>query len=247
MTALNRKITIVIPTFQAVNLIEECIQSIRNVAANELGDSVFVRVQDGCSGDGIIEYIEGLSTPGISITSGRDYGIYDAMNKAVQQIDTPWVFFLGADDKLAPTFMKALPLLESTSTIYYGNVEYTSNQRIYDGEFTPLKLVYRNICHQAVFYPTALLLAHPYDKKYAINSDWATNIKLMSKYPFHFLDHLIAIYNNQDGVSRRQADEVFNAEKNKLFQEAFGQRFYLLSATAPLLTKIYHFIIRFKR
>lgn len=240
MTTLTPKITVVIPTYKAANLVKECIQSIRDTTGDKLGNSVFVRIQDGRSEDGIIDYIENLSIPGISIISEQDCGIYDAMNKAVQQTETPWVLFLGADDKLAPAFMQALPQLENTSTIYYGNVEYTSNQRIYDGKFTPLKLVYRNICHQAIFYPTNLLLTHPYEKRYPINSDWATNIYLMARYSFHFLDYLVAIYNNEDGVSRRHGDVVFNAEKDKLFQEAFGRRYYLLSATAPLVTKIYH-------
>jgi len=241
------KITIVIPTYKAVRLVKECIKSIQNVTGERLGTTVMVRVQDGRSEDGIIEYIENLSIPGISVTSEQDFGIYDAMNKAVKLVNTPWVLFLGADDKLAPNFIQALSKLDNTSTIYYGNVELTSDRRTYDGKFTPLKLVYRNICHQGIFYPTNLLLKHPYKTKYMINSDWATNIQLMSKYPFRFLDYLIAIYNNQDGVSRREVDVIFNAEKDILFQEAFGSSYYLLSATAPLLTKIYQTLPWVKR
>lgn len=247
MTTLTPMITIVIPTYKAAHLVKQCIQSIRAATGQELGNTVIVRIQDGRSEDGIIEYIEDLAIPGISIASEQDGGIYDAMNKAVQQAETPWIFFLGADDKLLPTFMQVLPQLENTSAVYYGNVEFTSNQRTYDGKFTPLKLVYRNICHQAIFYPANLLLTHPYQKKYPIKADWATNIQLMSKYPFHFLDYIVAVYNNEDGVSRRHEDVVFNADKNRMFQEAFGLRYYLLSATAPLLTKIYHSLNWFKR
>ncbi|MFT5710277.1 MAG: glycosyltransferase involved in cell wall biosynthesis [Halioglobus sp.] len=240
--AVNRPLlTIIVPTYRALAYLPGCMNSIINNLQKELGENVLVRVQDGQSGDGTVEFIHALANPGISVNSEPDDGIYDAMNKAVQDSATPWVYFLGADDRLLPGFLQMLPLLQDLSSIYYGNVLFTGNQQKYDGKFTALKLVYRNICHQAIFYPRSLLKAQPYDKRYPLKADWASNISLMSQNPFRYKDHTVALYNNEDGLSRNQRDTTFDEEKNQMFHTAFGPAYFLLSVTAPLATRIYHF------
>ena len=247
MTPERPLLTIVIPTYQALDLIPQCIDSIRAALGCSLGSTVLVTVQDGRSQDGIVDYVRNLAIPGITIASEQDSGIYDAMNKAVQQASTPWIYFLGADDQLLPDFVKVLPLLDDLSAIYYGSVVFTSDRRKYDGRFSPLKLVFRNICHQAIFYPTRLLAAHPYQTKYSIKADWATNIILMSSYAFRYVDYSVALYNNENGMSRMHEDVIFNSDRNRLFRHAFGFTYYLLSATAPLITRIYHRLSRHQR
>lgn len=240
-------ITIVIPTFNAMALLPACIASIVDVTGGLLGTTVFVRVQDGQSPDGILDYVHSLPQAGISIVQGPDSGIYDAMNKAVAGIDTPWVYFLGADDRLLPGFTEMVAQLSSEETIYYGDVLYASDLQKYDGKFSPLKLVYRNICHQAIFYPTRVLSQNPFQTKYPIKADWASNICLMSKYNYHYLNCEIAVFNNGGGLSGNDDDIVFNTEKNGLFRASFGGLYYLLSLTAPLPTVIYQLFRRPRR
>ena len=241
--AVNRPLlTIIVPTYRALADLPGCIDSIINTLHKELGDTVLVRVQDGQSDDGTVEFIHALANPGISVNSEPDDGIYDAMNKAVQDSATPWVYFLGADDRLLPGYLQMLSQLQDLSSIYYGNVLLTSNRQKYDGKFTALKLVYRNICHQAIFYPRSLLTAQPYDCRYPIKADWACNISLMSQYPFRYQNHTIALYNNEDGLSRIQQDTTFDQERNQIIHTAFGPIYFLLSVTAPFATRIYHFV-----
>ncbi|MEH6592736.1 MAG: glycosyltransferase [Halioglobus sp.] len=235
-------LTIIVPTYQALEDLRDCINSIIQILGTTLGDTVQVRVQDGQSADGTVEYIHALAHPGICVISEPDEGIYDAMNKAVRDAPTPWVYFLGADDRLLPGFLQMLPQLQDLSSIYYGNVLLTSNKRSYDGKFTAAKLVYRNICHQAIFYPRSLLTAQPYSDRYPLKADWAANITLMSQHPFRYLSHTVALYNNEDGLSRNQQDRAFDEDKNQMFRSAFGTAYFLMSATAPLATRLYHFI-----
>ena len=176
---------------------------------------------------------------GISIFREKDSGIYDAMNKALADIDTQWVYFLGADDRLLPGFMDLISQLSSLNNIYYGNVLYSSDRKQYDGKFNTVKLVYRNICHQSIFYPLDVLRKNPFSTRYPIRADWASNIDLMSRFEFVYCDYTVAIYNNEEGISTTNKDVVFDSEKNALFRETFGAGYYLLSFTAPLLARIY--------
>jgi glycosyltransferase involved in cell wall biosynthesis len=241
------KITIVIPTFNAMALLPECIASIVEVAGELLGAGVFVRVQDGMSQDEVANYVHDLPHAGISISQESDSGIYDAMNKAVAGIETPWVYFLGADDRLMPGFTEMVAQLSGEDAIYYGDVLYASDLQKYDGNFSPLKLVYRNICHQAIFYPTRILSKNPFQTKYPIKADWAANICLMSKYKYHYLNCDVAVFNNGGGTSGNDDDIVFDADKNRLFRTNFGGVYYLLSLTAPLFTVLYQLFRRPRR
>lgn len=229
-------ITIVIPTYNALTLLPQCIESVVKVSGDLLGVRILIRVQDGLSDDGTKEFLEQLPLDGLSIVSEKDSGVYDAMNKSVRSIITPWVYFLGADDRLLPNFVDVINMLDDQEKIYYGNVLYSSNLKKYDGKFSSVKLVYRNICHQAIFFPSRVLQEHPYKEKYPIKADWASNIMLMSKYKFHYMDYDIAIYNNKDGISANNTDVVFESEKHAIFRDSFGLAHYLLSLTAPLPT-----------
>jgi glycosyltransferase involved in cell wall biosynthesis len=232
-------ITIVIPTYNAMAVLPGCVSSIVDVAGELLGSSVFVKVQDGMSQDGVLDYIEKLPHAGISISQEADDGIYDAMNKAVAGVDTNWVYFLGADDRLLPGFNVAASELDSPDSIYYGDVLYSSDLEKYGGKFTSWKLIYRNICHQAIFYPARIIKENPFQIKFSIKADWVANICLMSRYNYIYLEQAVAIFNNTDGTSSNDEDKLFDAEKNGLVRTNFGLVHYLLSLTAPLVTAIY--------
>ncbi len=240
-------ITIVIPTYNAMALLPQCIHSIVEVTGDLLGTRILVKIQDGLSQDGIVEFIDSLPQVGVSIVHEKDKGIYDAMNKAVECLDTPWVYFMGADDRLLPDFLALVNRLDDRCNIVYGNVLYSSDLKKYDGKFNPVKLVYRNICHQAIIYPVTILRETPFLLKYTIMADWASNIDLMSRYDFRYFDYDIAIFNNQSGLSANQRDEMFDAEKNEMFRTIYGVSYYFLSLSAPILNKVYRLFVPRRR
>ena len=240
-------LTIIIPCHNAMQFLPGCIDSIQKYAGELLGKSLQVHIQNGESDDNIIEYVNGLKQDGVSICSQQDHGIYNAMNLAVNKVESSWVYFLGADDRLAPEFSHALPHLHEQSSIYYANVIKTSNGLSYDGKFSTLKLVYRNICQQAIFYPRELLAKHPFSEKYPIQSDWASNIKLMAQLSYKYIDCRVAYFNDQTGISSTKIDTVFYADKSRLVYESLGLLKYLASVTAPVPTQIYHLLSGKKR
>ena len=107
---------------------------IRAALGCSLGSTVLVTVQDGRSQDGIVDYVRNLAIPGITIASEQDSGIYDAMNKAVQNRHRrPGYTFWAPTINCYPILL--LPLLNDLSAIYYGSVVFTSDRRRYDGRF----------------------------------------------------------------------------------------------------------------
>lgn len=138
-------------------------------------------VIDGGSDDGTQELLEAsrgrFEEKGIPFRflSESDRGIYDAMNKGTRLADGRWLLFLNAGDLLAgdrvleQVFAKA-PLEDQ---ILYGDTlcTYQGQTRLYPA--LPLERLRYEMafCHQSVFVPRELLLAHPYNISYRICAD----------------------------------------------------------------------------
>ncbi|WP_341920412.1 glycosyltransferase [Hydrocarboniphaga effusa] len=59
-------------------------------------------VVDGGSSDSTVDLIKASGIRALRLISEPDYGIYDALNKAVRLVHTDFYLVLGADDTLAP-------------------------------------------------------------------------------------------------------------------------------------------------
>ena len=66
---------------------------------------------------------------------------------------------------------------------------------VYDGPFTLEKLLQKNICHQAVFYPASVKtkIGH-YSLKYPVTADWDYNLHCYSRYRFTYVDRIMTIF-----------------------------------------------------
>jgi glycosyltransferase involved in cell wall biosynthesis len=237
-------LTIIIPTFNSIEHLPICMDSIRHVLGRSLGNEVCVLIQDGGSTDGTMAFAQSLNTNGIRVISEQDRGVYDAMNKATKNTDTDWVYFLGSDDRLLPDFSAMPGQLIDTGRIYYANVRYASSGKRYDGPFSLFKLAFRNICHQSMFFPRQILEKEQYSLDYPIKSDWAHNIRLFAKLPFQHVDLDVALYNDSGGLSSTYEDVQFEKDKAKLFHESHGYWLKLLCFLVPTATRVFHLAIR---
>lgn len=59
-------------------------------------------VFDGGSTDGTAELVRQCGLPHTQLTVGHDFGIYDALNQAVREVNTDYYLVCGADDMLSP-------------------------------------------------------------------------------------------------------------------------------------------------
>lgn len=207
-------ISIILVNYNSGECLVDAIDSIR---IQNYKDFEFI-VIDGNSTDGSLDIIK-TNKPFINqMLSEPDRGIYDAMNKGIKMAKGDWIYFLGADDQLFDEHIlsKASSVLKSTKAdVVYGNVLKTPSQVLYDGRFNAFKMIYRNVCHQAIFYKKSLFdRIGLFDTKYQINADWEFNFKalLSGTIKFEYVPLTIA-YFNEEGASGSREDQAYEIRR----------------------------------
>jgi glycosyltransferase involved in cell wall biosynthesis len=92
-------ISIVTTTLNCAELIPGLIKSL---LAQSDRDFDWV-VADGGSTDGTIEAVRQFPSDRVQVIAGRDFGIYDALNKALAGVTSDYYLVVGADDSLTNT------------------------------------------------------------------------------------------------------------------------------------------------
>jgi len=90
------KLSIITATFNAIHHIPNLIESLRQ-QTNKNFEWV---IADGGSTDGTLELIESVKDLPIKLIVGDDFGIYDALNKAIKLSSGDYYLVMGADDVL---------------------------------------------------------------------------------------------------------------------------------------------------
>ncbi len=196
------RISVITPTYNAALTLERCLLS---VAGQHYPDLEHI-IMDGGSTDGTIALVRKFQQQfsHILLFLEKDGGIYDAINRGMDRSTGEWLYFLGADDVLYnDTVLNDMAREEvfKPERIVYGNVlvkgntSWAKDQAVYDGKFTLHKLLRKNICHQAIFYPRSVIQTVGYfNTKYSTTADWDYNLRCFASYPFFFADRIIAIF-----------------------------------------------------
>lgn len=213
------KISVITPTYNAGQNIERAIISI----VNQQYPAIEHIIVDGVSNDQTISIVNGLIKKynHLKLFSGKDDGVYDAMNRGMNKSEGDWLYFMGADDELFDS--QTLHDLVRAGAfdkerIVYGNVfvsgdtSWAKDKSTYDGPFTMEKLLRKNICHQSIFYPRSVIGKIGYfNKKYSITADWDYNIRCFRWYEFYHVDRIIATFRG-GGKSSDKRDDSINAD-----------------------------------
>ena len=93
-----KQITYIIATYNSAKTLKRCLESF---VAQELQNFTVI-VIDGGSSDSTISIVKQYPNIVSQFVSEPDNGIYDAFNKGVLLVKTPWVSFVGSDDYLTP-------------------------------------------------------------------------------------------------------------------------------------------------
>lgn len=209
-------LTIVIPTFNSGETLNNALKSIVNQTIKDIE----IVIIDSVSNDNTLEIVEKykMELQNINVVSEKDKGIYDAMNKGIIIAKGTWIYFMGSDDSLyeSTTIEKFLRNEEiKKNEIVYGNVYSTRFNGSYDGLFTYSKLINKNICHQAIFFrKSAFIKIGKFNLKYKVYADWDHNIRwfFSSKISKIYLNQIIANYAD-GGFSSMHTDEIFRKDK----------------------------------
>lgn len=168
-------------------------------------------VIDGDSTDGSKEYLQSQERIDYWV-SEPDSGVYNAMNKAVQQAHGEYCIFMNAGD----TFFSSQSLEQvigklSGADFYTGCATFVDKQKTFT--CTPPSamsldfLLVNALNHQATFIRTAFLKENPYDEQYKITADWGLLMRkwLQGECSYESLPDMVSIY-YMDGISSTSPD-----------------------------------------
>lgn len=135
-------------------------------------------VVDNCSVDGTAELVSQSDCVSTYIIE-TDNGIYDAWNKALNEISsTKWVLFIGAGDLVYPEWIGFLNSCEYNVDLLYSDLLIVDGRRSYLNKsinFTDAsrKLPYQmSIPHPGMAHNYSLFQTDRFDTTYKIISDW---------------------------------------------------------------------------
>ncbi|MCX7769945.1 MAG: glycosyltransferase [Proteobacteria bacterium] len=222
------KLNIIIATYNSESTIQDTLDSIYNQTWKDYE----IIVIDGCSKDATCDIIKRNSKKIKYFISEPDSGIYDALNKGILQSDSEWIYFMGSDDlfydnRVLEDVFNSVE--NSNFDLVYGNVIFKQTKKIYDGKFYKIKMHFRNICHQAIFYRRSIFdRLGLFNLKYPLWADYEFNMRCFGnkQIKIKYINRVISIYND-DGLSSKREDEAFKIDRGVLIKKYFGDMHYL--------------------
>ena len=235
-------LTIITPTYNAGKYIADCIESVQSQTSRNFDHFIM----DGNSIDNTISLVNTYldKAAHLKLFTGKDGGVFDAMNKGIQSSNSEWLYFLGADDRLYDE--KVLEniteyLTTCKADIIYGDVYFEQMQRVYDGPFDMEKILKRNLCHQSAFYHRSVFeKVGYYNQKYRGNADYDHNLRcwLGGKIRHQYIQRTVAFYAD-GGLSSAQPDLLFKEDFPSITTDAVLNGDWAWRLKVIYLSKIY--------
>ena len=183
-------------------------------------------IVDGGSTDGSLDVIKQHIAHISYWTSGKDKGIYHAMNKGIAKAHGDYLIFMNSGDCFhAPDVLSSVTdykediicgkMLKGNSSIPSGHNKET---------ISLVDLMRASLPHQAMFIKRELLVKHPYDENYIILSDWKFCLEtiVFDNCSFRNIDTIIADYDT-NGISTN-SNGLLPKERVLILKELFPPR-----------------------
>lgn len=211
---LNKPVvSIITACLNSENLIERTIQSV----IDQTYPNIEYIIVDGGSTDRTLEIIRKYEDHIKKVISEPDSGVYDGMNKGVLCSRGEILYFLNSGDYIYNSkIIENIVEDFSSENIFgiYGNVEVQNDRRkkklIRGCRVSFNKLLFRHICHQALFVRRFLFdEIGLFSTSFKLASDHEFIIKSIKKYPenFIYIDEIIATYRD-GGMSCKNMDKM---------------------------------------
>ena len=193
--------------------------TLASLRAQQLEAALEWVVVDGASTDGSADWLRRQQPQ--RFVSEPDAGIYDAMNKAAALATGEWLFFLNAGDAFADAGVLADVARAAAANpavdIVFGDVLYVGaggSRRKRFHWVTRRRLLFGDLCHQAVFVRRALLQRNgPFYASLRWNADFDWFVRACrAGARLHYLQRDIARFD--DGGAHVQAGACCEAERN---------------------------------
>ena len=216
---MNANLSIIIATFNSDKTLKSTLDSL----VGQTYKNFEVIIVDGLSKDNTVSIIkeyetkfEALNIP-YNWVSEKDSGIYDAWNKALEKVNTPWIAFLGSDDTYYPNALE----IYNGEIKKYPNINYISSQVEYiDSNQKVLKIIgrpynydqmnrYMNVAHVGSFHHKDLFVKHGnFNTDYRIVADYDFFMKCGRDIKSAYIETITAKMLNS-GISNNNVATVF--------------------------------------
>ena len=213
----NPKISIITVVYNGHSLIERTINSVITQSYMNIEYIII----DGGSSDGTLEIAERYQSKIAVILSGKDNGIYDAMNKGLKIASGEYVLFLNAGDELFADQILENIFALGAADVYYGNTAVVSengrilgDRRLSPPELLTWKSLQYGMCVSHQSFIAKRSLCQSYDLNYSISADidWVIEVLKKSK----------VIINTHSYISRFLEGGASNKRMKKALRERFS-------------------------
>jgi len=222
------KITVASVVLNAKDNIEKTILSI----INQTYSNIEYIIIDGESTDGTIDILKQYEDKIAKLLIEKDKGLYDAMNKALELATGDYLIFMNCGDTFVTPYVieGVVNSINHNNAIYYGDVimlnTIDKKAFFFGGKFGKHRLCFKNICHQAIFYPKGVYKTYKYNLTYKIFADYMYNISLKAEnFRFIYLKTIISFF-GLGGLSDG-GDEQLAKNKGKIILNKFGLYYYI--------------------
>lgn len=211
MTDNRPKVTVITVCFNAASVIQKTMESV----LSQTYPNVEYLLIDGKSGDDTLQRIETMLPAFIGkgyeaqVTSEKDGGIYDAMNKGIAQATGKWICFMNAGDCFCDAEVLSRTFVENPEeVVLYGDTIVQKSFGDICMKPKTIDTLRRKMpfCHQSVFVPAKELKQHPFHLEYKIVADYKFFYDYYIKGgKFRYLDFPISCFEAEGGLSSTQA------------------------------------------
>ena len=191
-----------------VSVITACLNSERDIeqTIRSVIDQTYPNIEyviiDGGSTDKTVDIIKKYEDHIAKWISEPDRGVYDAMNKGIIHSTGDILYFLNSGDHLySNNVIKNVVnnFLNGSIVGVYGNVEVISKHKksVRGCKVTYNNLLYRRVCHQALFVRRSLFDEFGrFSTELKFSADHEFVVKSIKRYPdgFLYVDEVIATY-----------------------------------------------------
>jgi putative colanic acid biosynthesis glycosyltransferase len=202
-------LTIVTVTFDDVDGLRRTLDSLASIA-RQAGSNLEVLVVDGGSGPEIHRVAKDF--PWAKIRSGRDKGIYDAMNKGLERSRGLFIWFLNGGDECSLGAWEEIaePLSLSPDSIFFAAYDLRIGSRSIRRLPRSASYIWHGLptSHQAIFYPGNKARQIRYSDCFSMVGDYHFTAQMLTaNIPVVRIELAVAKF-YMDGVSFEQAHRV---------------------------------------
>lgn len=175
---------------------------------------------------------------GVKVIDVLPEGVYSAYNAGVKAAEGSYVLFFGIDDIALPGMDSVIDQLDAAVEPWhlFAAACYMQSVGVAKPSRRRNSLVFRNWCHQGIFYLRSYILDHPYQTEYRAQADHKMNIDIVTNRSLRFgISKELVAYFSAGGVSSLQPDLRFRKDFPSMVAQAYGRPYGLLVKVKQLV------------